>query len=120
MKIVRHFCHFCKNDMLRIVCIPKSIKMPVENYEEPEKWCLNFEKPSQVKPKAFISYCNKEIVSDDVGKDETCVYKNPEYFSYHPLTYYNIEEDLYCKRCRPQPSPFWRILFDRTSTERSP
>ena len=120
MKIIRNFCHFSKNDMSRIVNIHKPLKMPNENYEEPEEWCLKFEKPSQVKPKAFISCCNKKIIEEKVGKEEESVYKNPEYYSYHPLTYYNMEEDLYCKRCRPQPSPFWRIFFNRTSSQKSP
>jgi NADH dehydrogenase [ubiquinone] flavoprotein 3, mitochondrial len=80
--------------------------MPKENYLEPAQWTHKFPLPSQVRPRAFLD-CNaatKLGPSDEVDKEKT--YKNPEYFSYHPLTYYNIEEDLFCKRCRQQPSPF--------------
>ncbi|KAG5673643.1 hypothetical protein PVAND_003672 [Polypedilum vanderplanki] len=83
----------------------KSLKMPLENYLEPETWNLNFEKPSQVRSRAFMKI---DTNSNDkkIGKDDKLhVYKNPEYFSYHQYSYYNIEEDLCCKRCRSQPSP---------------
>lgn len=89
-----------------IVKIPKPWKMPPENYLEPTVWKHKFVMPSQVRPRVFVNNsCNYQLgPSTDIGKRLT--YKNPEYYSYHPYSYYNLEEDLNCKRCRCQPSPF--------------
>lgn len=86
--------------------------MPAENYLEPAVWTLKFPQPSQVRPRAFLNSKKTTKVgpSDDVDKER--IYKNPEYFSYHPLSFYNMEEDLNCKRCRAQPSPFRKVPFD--------
>ena len=112
MKILRRCYRFYGTE------ISKPVKMTKENYLEPEEWDLKFEKPSQVRLRAFVE---KNYIKDEaIGKDETAVYKNPEYFSYHPMSYYNIEEDLNCKRCKPQPSPFSRILFYFTKSDKSP
>lgn len=92
----------------KIIYIPKSIKMPKNNYIEPCQWNFPFEKPSQVKPRAFIDLPNVSIGP----KDDQFLYKNPEYFSYHTYSYYSIERDLFCKRCRPQPSPFNKRLCE--------
>lgn len=39
------------------------------------------------------------------GVSKSGVYKNPEYFSYHPMSFYNAETELTCYRL-PQPSAF--------------
>lgn len=94
---------------IKIIDIPKPWKMPVDNYLEPIKWILKFSQPSQVRPRAFLD-CSVDVKlgpSDDVDKEKA--YKNPEYYSYHPLSFINMEEDLNCKRCRPQPSPFANV-----------
>lgn len=39
------------------------------------------------------------------GVSKSGVYKNPEYFSYHPMSFYNAESELTCYRL-PQPSAF--------------
>ncbi|XP_038207757.1 uncharacterized protein LOC119829360 [Zerene cesonia] len=36
------------------------------------------------------------------GADKCCLYKNPEYFSYHHMTFFDLH--LYLRPCR-QPSP---------------
>lgn len=100
--------YFYGNIKNQIAHIPRSIKMPPEHYIEPKQWNLKFEKPSQVSARAFINYPQFE----KIGKEETSAYKNPEYFSYHPYSYYSIEEDLFFKRCKPQPSPFRKVTFD--------
>jgi NADH dehydrogenase [ubiquinone] flavoprotein 3, mitochondrial len=92
--------------------------MPDENYIEPPVWNLKFEKPSQVRPRVFLNCpSDVELSSKDVCK--VCNYKNPEYFSYHIYSYYNLEEDLNCKRCRVQPSPYRETPID-TFEARSP
>jgi len=78
---------------------PKPLKKPQEYYFGPSPWTLKFEKPAQV---AGRTWSCSSSASANVGKTET--YKNPEYFSYHTYSYYNMEEDLNCKRCRGQPS----------------
>lgn len=86
--------------------------MPKENYIEPAIWTHKFPPPSQIRPRAFLD-CDLSTQlgpNDEVAKEET--YKNPEYFAYHPYSYYNIEEELNCKRCRPQPSPFNQTTLD--------
>jgi hypothetical protein len=101
-----------------IISIPKSWRTPPENYIEPEMWSLKFPQPSQVRLRAFLN-SNKSTQlgpSDKVDKDKD--YKNPEYFSYHPFSFYNMEEDLNCKRCRPQPSNKSNIIRD--SNEKCP
>lgn len=79
--------------------------MPPENFFEPHNWSLKFPPPPQVRQRAFFdgSEQTKLGPSDEVDKEK--IYKNPEYYSYHPLTFYDIEEDLNCKRCRAQPTP---------------
>lgn len=99
----RKFSSFSKCVILNI---PKPWKFPKENYVEPAVWHLKFDQPSQVRPRCFFD-CPKNLKlgpSKDVGKCKT--YRNPEYYSYHTFSYYNMEEDLNCKRCSPQPSPF--------------
>lgn len=118
MKILRQFRQLYGTATSKILNISKPTKLPQENYMEPEKWDLKFEKPSQVRPRAFVE--ENSIEDANIGKEEPSVYKNPEYFSYHPMSYYNMEEDLHCKRCKPQPSPYWRVLFCNTKTNRSP
>ena len=107
----RHtFRHFSKSKKFVIVKIPKPWKMPKENYLESCVWHLSFPQPSQVRPRAFLDLNNETKLgpTDKMAKDD--VYKNPEYYSYHPYSTYNMEEDLSCKRCCPQPSPFRKIL----------
>lgn len=103
---LRNLSSVFKNLTCRIVQIPKSWKMPPENFFEPTEWTLNFPPPSQVRQRAFFdaSHNIKLGPSDEVDKKK--IYKNPEYYSYHPLSFYSIEEDINCKRCRRQPSPF--------------
>jgi NADH dehydrogenase [ubiquinone] flavoprotein 3, mitochondrial len=108
--ISRNFFRFYKTSSYEIRFIPKPWKMPKEDYVEPAQWTHKFPLPSQVRPRAFFD-CNESTklgVSDEVDKENT--YKNPEYFSYHPLSFYNMEEDLNCKRCRLQPSPFIKTV----------
>lgn len=95
--------------LIRIIIIPKQWRTPPENYEEPEFWTLKFQPPSQVRARAFLNSNKTTKVgpSDQVDKEK--VYKNPEYYSYHPFSYYSMEEDLYCKRCRPQPSSISKV-----------
>lgn len=104
----RTFRHFSKIPSY-VRLISKPWKMPKENYLEPCVWLLSFPPPSQVRPRAFLDLKPgvKLGPSDKIAKDD--VYKNPEYYSYHPFSYYNMEEDLSCKRCRPQPSPIRKV-----------
>lgn len=92
-----------------IVCIPKPWKKPPENYVEPLVWNLKFPQPSQVLPRAFLDCCRPSKLGPSKEVDKTKTYKNPEYYSYHTYSYYNMEEDLNCKRCRAQPSPFSKV-----------
>jgi hypothetical protein len=86
--------------------IPKPWKMPQENYNGPKEWHLKFPQPCQVKPRAFYD-CPEDVqLGPSVEVDKEGEYKNTEYFSYHRLSYYNMEEDLSCMRTIPQPSPF--------------
>lgn len=101
---------FYKTTSSQIVYIPKAIKTPKDDYIEPSEWKLKFEKPSQVKPKAFIDIPQKPC--EDICKEDKCGFKNPEYSSYHTYSYYDMERDLFCKRCRPQPSPYTTSPFD--------
>lgn len=103
------FRRIFKTSSYVIVRIPKPWKTPEENYLEPRVWHLPFPPPSQVRPRAFLDLKNETKLgpSDKIAKDD--VYKKPEYYSYHSLSYYNMEEDLSCKRCRPQPSPFRKV-----------
>lgn len=90
--------------VIRVIIIPKQWRTPPDNYDEPELWTLKFPPPSQVRPRAFLNSnaMTKVGPSDQVDKQK--LYKNPEYYSYHPFSFYAMEEDLNCKRCRPQPS----------------
>lgn len=114
-----HQPHFYKSANSVIVFIPKPWKMPKENYLEPAEWLLKFPPPSQIRPRAFVDCTAKTKLgpSDEVDKEK--IYKTPEYYSYHPYTFYNVEEDLNCKRCRPQPSP-WRKVSSHSSTDKCP
>lgn len=118
MKILRCFRQFSSKVPSKPCPTPKCHKAVPENYLEPEVWNHKFEKLSQVRPRAFVQ-CNL-ITNKCIGKSSRCIYKNPEYFSYHPYSYNNLEEDLNCKRCKPQPSPYWRVLFCNTDTRRVP
>lgn len=106
------FLHFYKTSSCKIVHIPKPWKMPRENYKEPEKWTHKFVIPHQVRPRVFFecTCCTRLGPNDDVSEDGT--YKVPEYYAYHRYSYYNIEEELHCRRCRPQPSPYNENLLD--------
>ena len=93
--------------------ISKPLKKPISNYIEPSQWNFSFEKPSQVKPRAFV-----DLPDVSIGpKDDSFQYKNPEYYAYHTYSYYSIEKDLFCKRCRPQPSPFNKYLCEDFSAK---
>jgi hypothetical protein len=104
---------FYKTTSSQIVHIPKAIKKPKEGYLEPSEWNFSFDKPSQVKPRAFADVPHTQCISKIGG------YQNPEYFAYHTYSYYDMERDLFCKRCRPQPSPF-RSCIDEIADEKSP
>lgn len=100
---------FYKTTSSEIVHIPKAIKKPNDGYLEPSCWNFSFEKPSQVKPKAFVNLLTCHTISKVGG------YQNPEYFAYHTYSYYDMEQDLFCKRCRPQPSPFVKTDSDESN-----
>jgi hypothetical protein len=86
--------------------IPKPVQMVTGNYIEPEYLKVN--KLSRI-------FKNLNDIQDDekIGKLESSIYKNPEYFSYHPYSYYNVEEALFCKRCRTQASPFKSKIINK-------
>lgn len=104
----RQFAHqksvICQAIRRAIIIIPKQWRTPPERYEEPEVWTLPFSQPSQVRPRAFLNSNKTTKVgpSELVGAGK--VYQNPEYYSYHPFSYYDMSQDLDCKRCRAQPS----------------
>jgi hypothetical protein len=104
-----HYSSLFKNV---IVVIAKQWKMPPENYIQPKVWTLKFSPPSQVRLRAFLNSNKYTKLGPSHRVNKKGDYKNPEYFSYHPFTYYNIEEDLNCKRCRPQPSNKSTIVKD--------
>jgi NADH dehydrogenase [ubiquinone] flavoprotein 3, mitochondrial len=112
------FSRFSTQISIRIIRIPKPWKMPPKNYIEPLPWQLKFAQPSQVRPCAFVDTAPGVMLGPNNEVDKEKLYKNPEYFSYHPLSYYNMEQDLNCKRCRPQPSPF--KISTRLSNEKCP
>lgn len=99
----------------------KAIKTPIIDYIEPKKWDFSFDKPSQVKAKAFVDLPGDLLgPAKFVGKLDQCDYKNPEYYSYHTYSFYDMEGDLYNKRCRPQPSPFRQEPLHNIADEKSP
>lgn len=118
MKLTRTlFNSFYKTTSSKIVHIPRPMKKLNDDYQEPSEWNLPFEKTSQVKPRTFIDI--HQIQSNKIGKNCEGCYQNPEYLTYHTYSYYDMERDLYCKRCRPQPSPYCKRVFEKTD-EKSP
>lgn len=103
----------------KIICIPKAIKKPKIDYIEPKKWNLPFEKPSQVRPKAFVDLSTSLFrPAKNICKIK-CTYKNPEFIYYHTYSYYDMEFDLFFKRCRRQPSSLTKII-EEESNEKAP
>lgn len=105
----------------KIIHIPKSIKTPKLNYVEPTKWNLTFDRPSQVKSRAFIDLHDVFLgpAKNICKHDNLCDYKNPEYYAYHTYSYNDIERDLFCKRCRTQPSSLTKSIL-QDSNEKVP
>lgn len=112
MNFFLKICRYHSSIKSIIVIIPKPWKTPPKDYIEPESWTLKFPPPSQVRPRAFLNSNKDTKVGPSDGVDKEKDYKNPEYYSYQPFSYYNMEEDLNCKRCRPQPSNISKIVRD--------
>lgn len=65
-----------------------------------EKFAPNPDVPGLSSQVVMVS--DQEVMK---GVSKSGVYKNPEYFSYHPMSFYNAESELTCYRL-PQPSAF--------------
>lgn len=65
-----------------------------------EKFAPNPDVPGLSSQVVMVS--DQEVMK---GVSKSGVYKNPEYFSYHPMSFYNAETELTCYRL-PQPSAF--------------
>lgn len=79
----------------------------IEQTNKDEKCKLHYEK---FEPNPNVPGLSSQVVlvsEQEVmkGVSKTGTYKNPEYFSYHPMSFYNAESELTCYRL-PQPSAF--------------
>lgn len=100
--LIRKFC--IDRIVNKIVKIPRPKKKTMPAYSGPIEWNLHFEKPTVVHPKCFVDLEGENInlgPSDETDKEKT--YKNPEYYSYHQMSFYDMLSD---HSHLPQPDPF--------------
>lgn len=88
----------------KIVKIPRPMKKTMPAYSGPVEWNLHFEKPTVVHPKCFVDLETKDLnLGPSEEADKMKSYKNPEYYSYHPMSFYDMLSD---HNPLPQPDPY--------------
>lgn len=96
---------FCVGKIVnKIVKIPRPRKKTMPAYFGPVEWNLKFEKPTVVNTKCFVDLEGEDLnlgPSDEADKEKS--YKNPEYYSYHPMSFYDMLND---HNPLPQPDPY--------------
>lgn len=100
--LLRKFC--VARIVNKIVKIPRPTKKTMPAYSGPVEWNLRFDKPTVVNPKCFVNLEGEDLnlgPRDEVDKEKG--YKNPEYYSYHPMSFYDMLSD---HNPLPQPDPY--------------
>ncbi|EDW60721.2 uncharacterized protein [Drosophila virilis] len=72
----------------RLGAQPRNVRDPPEGYAPTRLKTKKFKIPPFVKPKIFRCIEKKEKLGPNAGKCEC--YKNPEYYSYHRFSYYEL------------------------------